>query len=171
MFICDACSVACGPKISPILKQVEVRPMIYSNTVLNEDEELEQKISTGFETIFEAKLCPGCAGTKVIPQPKPDFTASSALAYGLQAHARNCKKMLTDCLICQRGVRTFASFPLPNLAHALQETKTATGKLSMASIVVENMITRSKDTTKRAGKDFLHSFGVMKAFEQRGGSL
>lgn len=167
MFTCNVCDTPTGPRISPIMVAAETRPQTY--TFL--DSEGEVKMTTGSEIVTEHTLCRPCAGLNPITPRILDH--SPVLALAMQAHAQKCNKMLADCLVCQRNIKVFASIPLPAITKALNERQVHTGRMSLAALLVESMLDRSSERvrTKRATADFDAAYPILKAYEQRGGSL
>ncbi len=171
MFLCDFCGKPCGPRIKPRIVITETRPIEY----LNKDEDGLLSIgSAGFETVTEGKQCPECypEGTSKPPvEVKPNYSGYRAIANAIPKHSTGCKKLLSECMVCQKIISDLAKFPLPALSYALAQAQIPVGTSSFAELTTENMMARTYHKTKRAKADFEMSFGVLKAYEQRGGSL
>lgn len=59
-YICGKCKVSQLPRTPSTPIVIETRPMEYSNLIVV-DEIPEIKVSKGFETVRELRVCPACA--------------------------------------------------------------------------------------------------------------
>lgn len=171
MFICEFCSKPCGPKISPnmVSLESELRKVDYRGW---NDEGHLVIVSSGIEIMAEHKQCPSCSGIAIRSVPTYDYTGYRAVTSGMWSHAGKCRHMLAECSRCLANVEAFSAFPLPALNYALAEVSKATRlRTSLASLVVDGMIARTLDETKRAKADFAASFPILKEYEGRGGGL
>ena len=102
-----------------------------------------------------------------------DYSYLKAKASSLHQHARTCKKFLAECVVCQKSMKEFNSWPLLGLSVALQDTLAACGRFSMASVCLDNLMAQSLqvERSKRAKANFGAGFGVLKAYEVAGGVL
>lgn len=136
------------------------------------DAEDNPVVTNGSEIVFEAQLCHDCAGVKHTTAPVTDLSASAVLGIAMQGHARKCNKKLDECHVCQRAIKTgYPSVPAPAMATVLGDTRTHTGRLSIAALTLHRTAERTYHLSKRAKADVLTAFGVLKAYESRGGGL
>lgn len=180
MYRCDYCNTSTPPRTPQELVTLEsdIRDVTYTNR----DSEGEVKVTFGKEVTREFRQCPTCSG-KPIPKPAVVDGSMIALVHTLQSHARGCDGTVTYknsdgtktkelCHVCARNVKVYATVPAPQLAVALAEPRVHTGRLSIAALCVESMTRRSKEkNTLRSRADFFAAFGVLKAYEERGGGL
>lgn len=170
MFNCDFCSTPTGPRVSPRMVTLEERDVTYQSA-FDEDGVLKSA-GAGREIVYEGKQCPTCSPTYV-PRVEvvPNYTGERAFVGNTSKHTKGCKKVLADCEACQNIIKKIGGFSLPALSFALTEPQAQSGKLSLAEVVVENLIARSMDDSKRAKADYAAAYGVLKPYEARGGSL
>lgn len=122
MFKCqgEGCGKLVGPGVSPIIVVAETRAVEYRR---RDPETKEIKVSTGFETVRERKLCPHCAGVvkadvKVEPVNNHVSFLKSAAKQAWE-HSRRCHRPLADCKACQNNIRWFSGLSLLDAATAL----------------------------------------------------
>lgn len=182
MFICASCKKATGPRISPIFKVSASRPKTYLNHKEDEDGIMTSVESSGTETVREVKLCPNCSGIKAKEDVTPDFRAEVSSASFRHIHAKGCNgrtKKKThdgevfeeDCKVCLKNISWFGGLSLPALNAALRDKATPEARFSVARVAVERLIERTMHESKRAKADVLVSLGVLKGYEESGGSL
>lgn len=168
MYNCDTCKKPTGPRIGLNLVPKEERPKDY--IVETED---GPKTTFGREIDSELKLCPTCA--KVKPRTtnvvNRDHSASVTLGLSLQGHGKRCKDLMADCSTCQRNLRTYASLPLPAIQRVLEEPRIHTGRITIGAMLLDSMMRRTYDKSKRSSADFTAAYPVLKAYEQRGGRI
>ena len=73
---------------------------------------------------------------------------SAKAAWG---HARGCKKLLSECKVCQWNVIVFAEIPLPKLAELLGEAPHR-NRFPAMEVITDKVIdayTRSKESSRR----------------------
>lgn len=183
MFRCDKCKEAIGPKVSPIFMVGETRDRTYE--VVSYDEETGDKslsFSPGFEIVKELRVCPPCAGVVSLPQPPLDVTPFVLLGQSFTEHARKCqgKKPIfkdgekvgeRECDYCKRMMETYASMPAPVLTPVLAPTVTKRFTRSMGALLVERLVERAGDESKRAQADYGASYALLKNYEQSGGGI
>ena len=174
MFRCDRCGVTSLPKVKAVKVVTSTRDKEYE--VIRLDPETEEELHEtvkGFEVVSELTLCPGCAGVEVKPEVKPDYTMFRLYAQGFAIkHVKSCKKAhIEDCKICQDVIKGFSTFPLPALSFAIQDKIPAKMRISLAEVVVGNMMDRTLQSNQRAKQDFEAAYPVLKAYEERGGRL
>ena|ERR1041385_4517879 len=119
MFVCQGpCHGVVGPKVPQIAVPVKTKAKQY----VYSDEE-GTHISQGWEIVKEAKVCPTCADISFHPPQKniDKLQTDVMIAIDYQLHAQSCKKALSDCGKCQRGVKFFATLPPDTLSLVLSE--------------------------------------------------
>lgn len=181
MYRCDYCNTSTPARVPQTLVTLDsdIRNVTYTNT----DAEGELKVTFGTEVKVELRQCPTCSG-KPVPVPAVvDTGVTTALVRTLQSHARSCDgtkqvrnadgtKTKEPCPVCARNQKVYATVPAPQLSVALAEPRVHTGRLSIAALCVESMTRRSEDkNTVRSKADFFAAYGVLKAYEERGGGL
>lgn len=166
MFRCSTCKVSSLPRVKPVRVPSEERSRQYRFA----DVEGNQRVTFGRETVREAQLCPGCAGTPV-PAAQIDTKNMLALGLAMQAHARKCQKKFDECFVCQRNVSLYREIPAPVINKITSDVQVHTGRISLCEATVYAMVARTKHKSKRASADFLAAFPVLKAYEQRGGKM
>lgn len=167
MFKCSKCKQSVGPKISPIFAPVGVREVVYTT----ENVEGEVVITPGTELLGEHKLCPKCADTPTPVGVEVPITTHLALGASLQEHARRCKKEIGECKLGTRAMPSYRSIPLHALSVICADKIATPFKTSVASLLVENLLARTKDETQRAARDFEASYSILKGYEVAGGRL
>lgn len=169
MFICDACHQPTGPKVSPILVG-ETRDRIYNGY---DEEGVFQQVGAGFETVFAHKFCPTCAGVGARKEPpSPNINIAIASYGSALVHVRKCKeRLIEDCDTCKRIVGMMAQLPLPAISRCTEQPQARPFTSSLASIAVDNLLSRTNHQSKRASADFAAAYPMLKKYEQRGGGL
>lgn len=177
MFRCTNCQVSALPGIKPVIVPAEERVKEYHGY----DVEDNPTVTFGQETVREAQLCPGCAGTNVTVPRKPDYTAAIVMGHAFQGHARSCDgtrvrivkgvKVKEPCSVCARNIAAYASISAPAINAVLSEPQVHTGRLSIAGLVLYAATRRTHDRSKRSSADFQAAFPLLAAYEKRGGGL
>jgi hypothetical protein len=186
MFVCQYCQKHCGPKIKPRVRVLKDRPVDYLNKVTRVDPVTERVTtemvsSHGREIVKEGQFCPTCVG-EVEPTIEPlHVRRFMALAATHHAHARSCKgvvevkhrgeKIMEPCKVCARGVTLLASFPLAVLSPSLAEAPSPKPRFSFAEVVLDTMMARTLEQSKRATADAKAALFALKTYENLGGKL
>lgn len=171
MFNCTQCAKHTGPRVPPFIVALVERPKTYTNMDYS-GEEPEVKTTMGMEIEREGMLCPMCATGKVAPvERKVDLTPHLVLGATVQAHARKCNKMLSECEVCKRNIRSFASIPTPALTPLMSEPQAHNGRLSMCGLILDKVMTTTPNKNKRGVADIIAGATLLKDYEEHGGKL
>ena len=170
MFNCSYCQTPTGPRISPIKVVIETERVLYPGVGMNEDGD-PYPDGVGFQTIQEVNQCQTCAGIALPKVEKPSYVTLRLAGQGKINHARACNKSMGECKPCQLVAGFFKGLSAPAISEVLRDSVAVGLRTSLASVAVENLITKSTWVSKRAKSDHLVAFSILKGFEQRGGGL
>lgn len=67
------------------------------------------------------------------------MNTKAATVSAMHKHARECKKGLGDCLVCQTSMEAIASVPLKDLAIVLQDSQAYPFKVSIQDRIVDTI--------------------------------
>jgi hypothetical protein len=159
---------------------VKSRPSSY--TYKDKDDNI--KTSTGSEIVHEVRVCRPCAGEPPLSAPEVvDLNRYLGMVAGSHIHAKKCNgfKVIKDdageeidrieCKVCIGIKEQFRSMPLQVLSVGLEDKLATPVRVSLGSLVLDAMMTKSYYTSKQGKADFAESYRILKDYEKRGGGI